>query len=108
MDPKYAPIYSAREDDPELYDQLCDFVIGLAEEIDRLQDAEADGALERLGELCRDLEPRARTYGYGMLAEVALQVSESCLEQKPESAQAALVELTEIGQRIRRGHRGAS
>jgi len=87
MDPKYAPIYSSCEDDPELYDQLCDFVIGLADEIDRLQDAEADGALERLGELCRDIEH---------------------LEQKPESAQAALVELTEIGQRIRRGHRGAS
>jgi hypothetical protein len=108
MDSECAPIYSSREDDPKLYDEICDFVVGLAEEVDLLQDAEADGELERLAELCLDLEQRARTYGYETLADVALQVSQASQEQKPESAQEALVELTDIGKRIRRGHRGAS
>ena len=108
MDPKQVPIYSARDDDPDLHDELSEFVIGLAEEIDQLQDTEANGDLERLDELCHHLGQRAQRVGYQILAEVAFAVCQACREHKPESAQQGLVELTDLGQRIRRGHRGAA
>ncbi len=108
MAPKQVPIYSSRDDDPELQDEISEFVIGLAEEIDRLQDTEANGELEYLDELSHHLEQRAQSYGYESLAAVVLSVRQACSERKPESARQALVELTDIGQRIRRGHRGSA
>jgi hypothetical protein len=108
MDPKQVPIYSARDDDPDLQEELSEFVIGLAEEIDQLQDTEADGDLERLDELSHHLGQRARRYGYEILAEVAFALCQACREHKPDSAQQGLVELTGVAQRIRRGHRGSA
>jgi hypothetical protein len=108
MDPKHVPIYSVCDDDPDLQDELSEFVIGLAEEIDQLQDTEADGDLERLDALCQHLGQRAQSLGYEILAEVAFAVCQACREHKSDSAQQCLVELTDVGQRIRRGHRGAA
>lgn len=105
---KQPPIFSSRENDLALGDAIDRFVISLAEEVDGLQDADLEDDLPALGELATQLGKRAETLGYGPLAEIASVVADACRDEKLEDAQAAMVELTDISSRIRRGHRGAA
>jgi len=105
---KPPPIFSTREDNLALADAIDAFVISLAEEVDRLQDADLEDDLQLLGELATKLGGRADELGYGPLTEIAAVVAAACRDNKLEDAQAAMVELTEISGRIRRGHRGAA
>lgn len=105
---KSSPIFSTRQDDLSQSDAIDRFVIGLAEEVDQLQDADLDGNLVRLGELATQLGERAEDLGYHPLTEVATAVVNACRDNKAEDAQAAMVELTDISGRIRLGHRGAA
>jgi hypothetical protein len=104
---KPSPIFSTLEDDPSRSDAIDQFVIGLAEAVDQLQDAELEVDLPRLGELATHLGERAGNVGYQPLAEIAARVANACRDDKLEDAQAATVELTEISGRIRSGHRGS-
>ncbi len=108
MDSTHEPIYSSREDDPKAETEICEFIVGLAEKVDRLQDLEVAGDLAGLEKQTQKLAKRARDLGYPMLAEIAFLLMEVARENKPESAQQALVELTEVAQRVRRGYRGAA
>lgn len=101
------PLRSSFADDPELAEPLDAFVVGLAERIDRLQDADAHAEFAVLGQLARELAADARAVGHGPVAEVALRVSSAAEEGKAEDAHAELVSLTELAQRVRMGHRGA-
>ncbi len=105
---KSTPIFSTREDDLSQSEAIDRFVIGLAEDVDRLQDADLEGDLPRLGELATQLGERAERLGYRPLTEVATAVADACRDNKAEDAQAAMVELTDISGRIRRGHRGSA
>lgn len=105
---KQPPIFSTREDDLALGDAIDSFVISLAEEVDRLQDADLDDDLALLGELATKLGKRADELGYAPLAAVTTVVADACRDEKLEDAQAAMVELTDVSGRIRRGHRGAA
>lgn len=102
------PIYSTRESDPSYARRIERFVVDLAEQVDGLQDAEVEGDLEILGDLATGLARRADDAGYPEFVDIARILVRACDEEKTNDAQAALVRLTELGKRIRMGHRGAA
>jgi hypothetical protein len=108
METKPKPIYSNREDEPQLREPINVFVIGLSETVDSLQDAEAAADFSTLGALCTNLSDHAERLGYAPLAQISAEVSEACREDKSEIARKALEGLTEIARRIRLGHRGSA
>ncbi len=101
------PIFSSRADDPALAEAIDAFVIGLAERIDDLQDAEREAGLVRLAALAHDLAADAEPVGYEALTRIAQVVEAAAEEEKSDEAHANLVKLTEIAYRVRMGHRGA-
>ena len=101
------PIYSSRADDPAFIDTIDAFVIGLAERIDHLQDADCQGDLKQLAEFVGALNTDSAAAGFEPLAQAARAVESTCTEEDVEAAHRALVELTGIAQRIRLGHPGA-
>jgi len=98
------PIFSSYAADPELEERIDAFVIQLGERVDLLQDLEIDGDLERLRELSELFGAESRELGYQPLAEAADRLVAACREQSPEAARKTLAELTEVSQRVRRGH----
>ncbi len=102
------PIFSTCEEDPDKSDAIDRFVIGLAEQVDGLQDAELEGDLALLGQLAGELASQASHLGYAPMQEIAQAVVSACRDEKVEDAQAAMVILTDVAGRIRRGHRGAA
>ena len=102
------PIFSSCEEDPDKSDAIDHFVIGLAEQVDDLQDAELEGDLGQLGRLASELARTAGELGYGPMCDIAPVVVSACRDEKVEDARAAMVELTDVAGRIRRGHRGAA
>jgi HPt (histidine-containing phosphotransfer) domain-containing protein len=103
-----APIFSTCEDDPSKGEAIHQFVIGLAEQVDTLQDAELEGDDDGLAKLADTLGKTASDLGYEPLAQISQVVATACREGKIEDAQAAMVELTLISSRVRRGHRGSA
>ena len=101
------PILSTRADDPSVSNLIDEFMVGLAEQVDRLQDAESKSDLEHLGALTSALAANADQLGFGVLAAAATDLQGFCQTNDLEDARDALIELTDIAKRIRRGHRGA-
>jgi hypothetical protein len=101
-------IRSFLEDDPELADDIHAFVVRLAEQVDGLQDAEATAQWEPLRDVALHLARDSERCGFPGLAQIARGVARAAEDGKPEDARAGLVELTEMSQRVRRGHRGAA
>ena len=101
------PLLSTRADDPALADAIDRFVLGLAVSVDDLQDAHSAGDWARLARLARELTVDADLLGYAPLARLAEAAAEYATRDKAEEARGILIELTEIAQRIRMGHRGA-
>jgi hypothetical protein len=102
------PIYSTREDEPDLEDDLHAFVVGLGESVDHLQDAEGTGDFKQLGQLLEPLAAASERLGYPGLAELARATYDACKDEDEDAVQEALIELTEISRRVRLGHRGAA
>jgi len=102
------PIYSMHENDPDLMDEISEFVVDLAEWVDALQDAESGDEFEQLGQLALQLSEKAAHHGYPGLMASADTLYACCLEEKRDAAQEALFELTDLSVRIRLGHRGAA
>ena len=102
------PIRSTQEDVAELADELERFVIALAERIDAIQDAELAASWPDVASLSRILAKDADRLGSPGMAQSARSVAMSAEDNKTEALQDAIVELTELAQRIRRGHRGAA
>ena len=101
------PIYSSHGDDPSVGDAVDRFVVGLAERIDQLQDAEVDGDLSGLVGLAAGLRAEAEPAGYAALAGIAEALEIACIGENPEAVREQLIELTNIAQRVRMGHKGA-
>lgn len=101
------PIYSSRADDPEFVESIEEFIIGLAERVDALQDAEFKGDYTQLESLSLDLARRADELGFGSLAASAGALEGCCGARDPEELREVLLDLTEIAKRVRMGHRGA-
>lgn len=102
------PLYSVLESDASKGELIDEFVFELAERIDALQDAEAHGLMDELQSLCDALAQDARETGYEPLAVVAREVSRAAAESKQDAAQEGIVDLTELAQRVRLGHRGSA
>jgi len=102
------PIYSSLGDDPAAGETVDAFVIGLAERIDTLQDAEAGGDLGQIAELTSRLIADAATAGFADFEKVGRQLEAACFEKDGKAARQCLIDLTELSQRIRLGHRGAA
>jgi hypothetical protein len=98
------PIFSTYAADPELEERIDAFVVQLGERVDRLQDVEIDGDLAVLRDLSERFGAGSRELGYEPLAQAAERVVAACREQNPEAARKSLAELTEVSQRVRRGH----
>lgn len=106
-DAKPLRIYSTLDGEPELQEPIEQFMVALAERVDLLQDAQLLGDLVTLGKLCGELRDDAQRFGYPQLADLANALLEACREDRHEPTLGLLLELTEIGRAIRRGHRGA-
>ena len=104
---KRTPLFSTRANHPGVQDTLDDFVMSLGERIDALQDAEIASDLPRMGVLAGELRGAAADHGYEPLADCAAGVRTACASGDAEVAHKGLLELTEIAQRVRLGHRGA-
>jgi HPt (histidine-containing phosphotransfer) domain-containing protein len=102
-----APIYSTRAEEPEFVEAIDAFVVGLAERIDALQDAQCITDLSRLAELAASLARDAAALGYPPLGSGAIALENACRDGKAEDAHQALIDVTEIARRIRLGFRGA-
>lgn len=102
------PIYSVHEELPELAEAIDDFVIGLAERVDGLQDLHSLGDFPRLGERCGELALEADRLGYPELAQVARGTVAACRDLKADASEDALRQMTDLTQRIRQAHRGAA
>lgn len=102
------PIHSSLANDPNLAPAIERFVIELAERIDRLQDAEAQGDLVQLGTLSGRLAAASERLGFAHLAHCGAVIVSACESEDPEAAHKGVVEVTDVARRIRMGHRGAA
>ena len=100
-------IYSTLDGEPELEQSIEDFVVTLAERVDRLQDAQLLGDHTSLHKQASELRDEAQRLGYPSLVETAGTLANVCLTGDREGALERLVTLTEIARSVRRGHRGA-
>ena len=101
-------IRSFLEDDPELADEIGAFVVSLAEHVDSLQDAEAGSEWAPLRDLSLELAREAERCGFPDFSQIARGVARAAEDGKPEDARAGLIELTDMSQCIRLGHRGSA
>jgi hypothetical protein len=102
------PVRSEREHEPDLEPEIDAFVFGLGELVDAFQDAEMAGATGTLETLARQLCERAQQLGYPGVADSARAVRSACGERGPEAMRKAVQDLTDLAQRVRRGHRSAA
>lgn len=102
------PIYSALAEDPAYQLAIDVFVLGLAERVDELQDCDLRGEWDRLAVLAEELLLESSKVGYDVLSRCAAAVRGAARERHPDDARKALIELTEVAQRVRLGHRGAA
>jgi hypothetical protein len=102
------PIRSTQEDVSELAEDIDRFVIALAERIDAIQDAELVSHCAEVARLARQLGIDADRLGYPDMAQCAKGVAGAAEDAKTDTLQDAIVDLTDITQRIRRGHRGSA
>lgn len=104
----FKPIVSTRSEDPDCEERIDRFVVGLGERIDALQDAESAGDRGALRALAEDFARESRELGYPSLADAARRLAEACADEGMETLRKSVVDLTELGQRVRRGHRSAA
>ena len=102
------PIQTTRGDCPDLDPQIDSFVLELGSIVDAFQDAEVEGQREEIAALAHDLASRAIVLGFAPIAESARRVSEAVVERNREALHKAVVDLTEVALRVRRGHRSAA
>jgi hypothetical protein len=105
---RLVPIYSLHEDDPELSGSIDDFVVGLGEWIDALQDAHATGDLASVATCAGEHALQAGTLGYPGLRDAASDIRRAAEAGEAEDARKAIGDLIEIVQRVRLGHRSAA
>ncbi|MDJ0789146.1 MAG: hypothetical protein QNK05_20255 [Myxococcota bacterium] len=108
LDPPTVPLVSTRAEEADLEEAIDEFVVGLGERVDALQDAEAGGDLEDLSKRAFDLVERSRTLGYGPMCDAAQELLRACESPPGDAVHKAVADITEIAKRIRRGHRTAA
>ncbi len=110
IEPPPKPIVSLLSDDPDprVEERIDRFVVQLGERIDGFQDLEAVVDFENLGaELARFAE-QSDELGYPPLAEIARRGMEAGRADAGQDVRKAVVDLTELAARVRRGHRSSA
>jgi HPt (histidine-containing phosphotransfer) domain-containing protein len=102
------PLFSSFADDPTLGPAIHEFLLGLAERIDALQDAYSRRDFKDLAHLAGGLASHAVAAGFEPLATCASRIETTSLAQEVEPSYRVLVELTDLVRRARLGHRGAA
>ncbi|HVH07403.1 MAG TPA: hypothetical protein VNE71_15540 [Myxococcota bacterium] len=102
------PIVSRYAEDPAFDERIDRFVVGLGERVDAFQDAERLGDRIGLATLAGALRSEADALGYPPLSEAAGHVAASCSDPSPDALRKSVFDLTEVTQRVRRGHRSAA
>jgi len=102
------PVYSILSDSSDLEEPIHFFVIGLAEQVDLLQDDEQSADYESLEERAALIADEADRMGYPEFSRAARKVAEACAEELKDAVQKGLFEVTELARCIRLGHRGAA
>lgn len=102
------PIRSTQEDIAELAEDIDRFVVTLAERIDEIQDAELANCAGEVSSLARRLATDAERLGYPDMAQTAKSAAMAAEDEKSDAMQESIFELTDLVQRVRRGHRGAA
>ncbi len=102
------PIVSVHAEDPTRQADIDRFVVQLGERVDDLQDADLAGDFGRLSALARDFGHEASRAGYPGLAAHAHAVAEASTRKEPIVVRELLLELTDLAQRVRLGHRSAA
>ena len=102
------PIRSTQEDVAELAEDIDRFVIRLGERIDEIQDAELASCAGEVASLAGQLAIDAERLGFPVLSQTAKIVANGAQDEKLEIVRESIFELTDIVQRVRRGHRGAA
>jgi hypothetical protein len=106
FEPK-SPIRSTQEDVIELAGDIDRFVISLAERIDHIQDAELAQKSGEVAALAQALSRDADHLGYPGMAISAKGVAAAAEYSQMDELEETVIELTEMAQRVRQGHRGA-
>jgi hypothetical protein len=102
------PLFSSFADDPALGAAIHEFVLGLAERIDALQDAYSRRDFKELARLAGTLASDGVAAGYEPVSTCASRIEETSLAQQLEPTYRALLELTDLVRCVRLGHRGAA
>jgi hypothetical protein len=102
------PLYSSFADDPALGATIHEFVLGIAERIDALQDAYSRRDWKELARLSGMLASDALAAGFEPVASCAQQIESTSLAQQQEPTYGSLLELTDLVRCVRLGHRGAA
>jgi hypothetical protein len=95
-------------EDPAYEERLQRFVVDLGGRVDACQDAELEGDFARLRGLALAFAAEAEELGYPPLAEAARHVAAACDDGHGDPVRKSLLDLTEVSQQVRRGHRGAA
>jgi len=102
------PIRSQREHETELEDVLEAFILGLGGHLDDLQEAVLAQDWSHLATLASALSRTSDELGYPALRETLTQTAGAAGRADVEEAHKAVAELTELVQRVRRGHHSAA
>jgi hypothetical protein len=105
---RLAPIHSLHEDDPALSESIDEFVVGLGEWVDSLQDAHAAADLAAVASRADEHARLAGSLGYPGLRDAAREIARAAGAGEAEDARKAIGDLIEIVQRVRLGHRSAA
>jgi hypothetical protein len=101
-------IASLLGEDPAFEERLQRFVVDLGSRVDTCQDAEIEGDFARLRTLALAFAAESQELGYPLLAEAARSVASACESAQGDLVRKSLVDLTDISQQVRRGHRGSA
>jgi hypothetical protein len=102
------PIVSTRSEDPDCEERIDAFVIQLGPRVDAFQDAELGADLRALRDLAEALAADAEELGYPALVDAAQRIGDASGDSSADAVHKAVEQLTEISQRVRRGHRSAA
>ena len=102
------PIRSEREHESGVEEALEAFILGLGGQLDDLQEAVLAQSWSQLGSLASKLAGTSAELGYPSLRETLVQAVGAAERSDAEAARKAVAELTELVQRVRRGHHSAA
>ena len=94
------PIESEFADDPDFAEIIDQFVAGLTDKVESMQQALANADFETLQRLAHQLKGAGGSYGYPALTDSAKVLEEAAKVKDHEAAALALVPLTKLSQAI--------